>query len=436
MKEVLTGAVEALPSRPAELAGGGSGCRERGPHAYRAWSVGRNRRLGQSVCARSPKRGHDVVAIMTHSATRFVGPITFEAITRHKVITDQWDPGAIPISSTSRSPQRSIVAARCACDRQYHRQVRERDCRRLPHDAYYWPHARRCAHGAGHEHQMFSHEAVRANLDTLASRGVRFVEPGEGYLACGWIGKGRLAEPDEICAAADLVLRPATSLSGKRIVVTAGPTFEDIDPVRYIGNRSSGRMGFAIAAEAARRGASVTLIAGPTTAAEPSVSELIRVRSAEEMHRAVMAQASGADAGIMAAAVADYMPEARAGQKVAKTDGSMQLVLRRTPDILKTLGERRESSGGPAVLVGFCGRNRECRREGRAEIQEQAGRPHRRQRRVARGRRLRRRHERSHAGIGRRHRARAPAIEGSRRPGHPRPSRASARFASALPAKP
>ena len=104
----------------------------------------------------------------------------------------------------------------------------------------------------------------------------------------------------------DLVLKPATSLSGKRVVVTAGPTFEDIDPVRYIGNRSSGRMGFAIAAEAARRGASVTLIAGPTTAAEPAVSELIRVRSAEEMHRAVMAQASSADAVIMAAAVADF----------------------------------------------------------------------------------------------------------------------------------
>jgi phosphopantothenoylcysteine decarboxylase/phosphopantothenate--cysteine ligase len=150
-----------------------------------------------------------------------------------------------------------------------------------------------------------------------------------------------------------MVLRPATSLSGKRVVVTAGPTIEDIDPVRYIGNRSSGRMGFAIAAEAARRGASVTLIAGPTTATEPIVSELIRVRSAEDMHRAVMAQASGADAVIMAAAVADYTPEARADQKMAKTDGDLRLVLKRTPDILKTLGERRESSGGPAVLVGF-----------------------------------------------------------------------------------
>ena len=103
--------------------------------------------------------------------------------------------------------------------------------------------------------QMFEHEAVRQNLDTLAARGVRFVEPGEGYLACGWIGKGRLAEPDEIVAAAEAILRPDGPLRGQRVLVTAGPTYEDIDPVRYIGNRSSGRMGFAIAAEAARRGA-------------------------------------------------------------------------------------------------------------------------------------------------------------------------------------
>jgi len=298
------------------------------------------------------KRSHDVVAIMTHSATRFVGPITFEAITRHKVITDQWEPGANSdiehISLASTIDLLLVAPATANIIGKFANGIAD-DFLTTLYTATRAPVLMAPAMNT----QMFSHEAVRANLDTLASRGVRFVEPGEGYLACGWIGKGRLAEPDEICAAADLVLRPATSLSGKRIVVTAGPTFEDIDPVRYIGNRSSGRMGFAIAAEAKRRGASVTLIAGPTTAPEPSVTELMRVRSAEEMHRAVMAQASGADAVIMAAAVADYTPEAHADQKVPKTDGSMQLVLRRTPDILKTLGERRESSGGPAVLVGF-----------------------------------------------------------------------------------
>ena len=122
-------------------------------------------------------------------------------------------------------------------------------------------------HCAGDERNMLAHEAVQRNLQTLAARGVRFVEPGEGYLACGWIGKGRLAEPDEIVEAAGAVLSQPRGLVADghgACVVTAGPTYEDIDPVRYVGNRSSGRMGFALAAEARRRGADVTLVAGPT----------------------------------------------------------------------------------------------------------------------------------------------------------------------------
>src|SRR5262249_52797382 len=159
--------------------------------------------------------------------------------------------------------------------------------------------------------QMFEHEAVRRNLETLTARGVRYVEPGEGYLACGWIGKGRLAEPDDIVAAAERILRPDGPLRGKRILVTAGPTYEDLDPVRYIGNRWSGKMGFAIAAEAARRGASVTLVAGPVGSSgvePPAAAELIRVRSAEEMHDAVLSRSDGVDVVVMAAAVADYTP--------------------------------------------------------------------------------------------------------------------------------
>jgi phosphopantothenoylcysteine decarboxylase/phosphopantothenate--cysteine ligase len=201
--------------------------------------------------------------------------------------------------------------------------------------------------------QMFAHEAVRHNLDTLAARGVRFVEPGEGYLACGWIGKGRLAEPDEIVAAAEAVLRPKGPLTGQRVVVTAGPTYEDLDPVRYIGNRSSGRMGFAIAAEAARRGAAVTLIAGPTAVEAPAVGELIRVRSAAEMHGAVLEHASRADVVIMAAAVADYAPAGRAMQKEPKGPRTLTIVLEKTPDILGDLGARRLASGKGPILVGF-----------------------------------------------------------------------------------
>src|SRR5256885_1924867 len=145
------------------------------------------------------------------------------------------------------------------------------------------------------------------------ARGVRFVEPGEGYLACGWIGKGRLAEPDEIVAAADAVLRPPSALRGLRMLISAGPTYEDFDPVRYIGNRSSGRMGYALADEAAQRGAEATLVTGPTTIDLPEVREILRVRTAAEMHDAIVARAGNMDVVVMAAAVADHAPAQRAG---------------------------------------------------------------------------------------------------------------------------
>jgi phosphopantothenoylcysteine decarboxylase/phosphopantothenate--cysteine ligase len=201
---------------------------------------------------------------------------------------------------------------------------------------------------------MLAHPAVQRNLQELASRGVRFVEPGEGYLACGWIGKGRLAEPPEIVAAAEAVLSPpASSLRGTRVVVSAGPTYEDIDPVRYVGNRSSGRMGFAIAVEARRRGGHVILVAGPTAVEAPPADEIVRVRSASEMHAAVMRAAERADVVIMAAAVADYTPAQPSEGKIAKTDAPTTLTLQRTRDILADLGSRRGRAGLSPVLVGF-----------------------------------------------------------------------------------
>jgi phosphopantothenoylcysteine decarboxylase/phosphopantothenate--cysteine ligase len=214
---------------------------------------------------------------------------------------------------------------------------------------------------------MFAHEAVQRNLQTLAARGVRFVEPGEGYLACGWIGKGRLAEPESIVDAACAMLAPPdTVLRGRHVVVSAGPTYEDIDPVRYLGNRSSGRMGFALAAAARHRGARVTLVAGPTRLDPPAVDEIVRVRSAAEMYEAIMAAASTADVVIMAAAVADYTPSTPSPQKVAKAEGSTTLMLRRTRDILSDLGARRAGGGavGP-VLVGFAAETDDVLRKAR-----------------------------------------------------------------------
>jgi phosphopantothenoylcysteine decarboxylase/phosphopantothenate--cysteine ligase len=181
---------------------------------------------------------------------------------------------------------------------------------------------------------------------------VRFVDPGAGYLACGWVGKGRLAEPEDIALAVDAVFSPRTSLAGLRVVVTAGPTFEDVDPVRFIGNRSSGRMGFAIAAEAQARGAQVTLVAGPTPVEPPAVAEVIRVRSAAEMHVAVTAHGTVADVVIMAAAVADYTPAGGAAAAKIEKGGALTMTLERTADILADLGAARGDRARP-VLVGF-----------------------------------------------------------------------------------
>jgi phosphopantothenoylcysteine decarboxylase/phosphopantothenate--cysteine ligase len=304
------------------------------------------------VCRGLQKRGHDVVAIMTATATKFVGPVTFEAITRRPVITDQFEPGAnsdiehIALASTI---DLLLVAPATA-------NILGKFANGIADDflsTLFISTRAPVLVAPAMNTQMFAHDAVRANLDTLAKRGVRFVEPGEGYLACGWIGKGRLAEPDEIVTAAESVLRPEGPLRGKRVLVTAGPTYEDLDPVRYIGNRSSGRMGFAIAAEAMRRGADVTLVAGPASLEPPAVRELVRVRSAAEMHRAVLERSDRMDLVVMAAAVADYAPERRAPQKVAKQDDTVTLTLKRNPDILADLGQRRLAAGRGPVLVGF-----------------------------------------------------------------------------------
>jgi phosphopantothenoylcysteine decarboxylase/phosphopantothenate--cysteine ligase len=298
------------------------------------------------------KRGHEVVAIMTHTATRFVGPITFEAITRRQVITDQFAPGAnadIEHIALASSIDLLLIAPATA-------NIIGKLANGIADDflsTLYTATRAPLLLAPSMNTQMFEHEAVRRNLDVLAARGARFVEPGEGYLACGWIGKGRLAEPDEIVLAAETILRPHGPLRGRRVLVTAGPTYEDVDPVRYIGNRSSGRMGFAIAAEAARRGAEVTLVAGPTAIEPPPVREIVRVRRASEMHEAVLARADTMDVVVMAAAVADYTPVDPALQKMSKDTESLTLVLQRTPDILGDLGNRRLAKGDGPLLIGF-----------------------------------------------------------------------------------
>lgn len=301
------------------------------------------------------QRGHAVAAVMTANARRFVGALTFEAITKRRVAADQFAPGVnadidhIALASTIDllvvAPATANVIGKFASG--------------IADDflsSLYLATTAPVLVAPAMNTNMLSHAAVQANLDTLAQRGVRFVSPGEGYLACGWVGKGRLAEPESVVEAADGMLRGRNGQwVGRCILVTAGPTCEDLDPVRYIGNRSTGRMGYAVAAEAAARGARVLLVTGPTALAPPAGAEVTAVRSAEEMHGAVTRLVSDAavDAVVMAAAVADYTPaEGARPAKIRKRDGDLLLSLRRTPDVLAELGARRGSATTP-VLVGF-----------------------------------------------------------------------------------
>jgi phosphopantothenoylcysteine decarboxylase/phosphopantothenate--cysteine ligase len=301
------------------------------------------------------KRGYAVQAILTRNARRFIGPLTFEAITRRPVITSQWSAGMnsdIEHIALATGMRALVVAPATA-------NIIGKFANGIADDflsALYLATRAPLLLAPAMNTVMWEHPAVQDNLARLVARGARIVDPGEGYLACGWVGRGRLAEPDEIAEAADRLVRsadaPPSTLTGRSILVTAGPTFEDLDPVRYLGNRSSGRMGFALAHEALRRGASVHLVAGPTTVPPPVVSTLTRVRSAAEMHAAVMAVSGSIDAVIMSAAVADYTPAGGASDAKIKKAGAMTLTLERTADILSELGKARGGSAMP-VLVGF-----------------------------------------------------------------------------------
>jgi phosphopantothenoylcysteine decarboxylase/phosphopantothenate--cysteine ligase len=313
------------------------------------------------------KRGHDVAAIMTRTARKFVGAVTFEAITRRRVITDQFARGAnADIEHIALATDISLLLIAPATANLIGKLANG-----IADDfltSLYLATRAPVLLAPAMNTNMLEHPAVQRNMQTLTSRGVHFVDPGEGFLACGWIGKGRLAEPPEIVAAAERLLRPTGSLLGRHVVVSAGPTYEDIDPVRYIGNRSSGRMGYAIAAEASRRGAHVVLVSGPTKLDPPPGVEIERVRSAVEMSRAMAQRAKGADAVIMAAAVADYMPETGAAdRKIAKGDGPLTLSLVRTPDILAELGRTRGGGSRP-VLVGFAAETGDPRPRARQKL--------------------------------------------------------------------
>ncbi len=297
------------------------------------------------------KAGARVRVVMTEAAARFVGATTFEALSDDKVYDDLFqrsgEGGESHIALTEWAD--IIVIAPATAD------VVAKAAHGIASDLLgcVLLAARSPVIMAPAMHTaMYQHPATQANLQLLASRGVHLVAPVEGDLASGF-GPGRMAEPEVIVDAIERVLTPH-DLEGVRVLVTAGPTREPIDPVRHITNRSSGKMGYALARVARRRGADVVLVSGPVALDAPAGVVVERVETAREMHDAVHARYAESDLIIMAAAVADYAPADVSSSKIKKTDAPMTLALEPTPDILASLGRRRaEQGGGGPLLVGF-----------------------------------------------------------------------------------
>jgi phosphopantothenoylcysteine decarboxylase / phosphopantothenate---cysteine ligase len=302
------------------------------------------------------KRDFDVRVVMTESATRFVAPMTMEALSRHPVFLDQHALGpesGIQHVVLADDADLLLVAPATA-------NILGKFARGIADDALstlYTATTAPVVVAPAMNVNMFQHPAVAENMDILRRRGVGFVEPGTGYLACGWLGKGRLAEAADIVDAATAALRRSDSLAGQTVLVTAGPTVEDLDPVRFISNRSSGRMGYRLAEAARDRGARVVLVAGPTALPDPWGVDVVKVRSAEEMADAVASRVGSAALLVMAAAVADYRPEQRSSAKIKKTADRMDLALVRTPDVL----DRIRSTKGSCFVVGFAAETADLR---------------------------------------------------------------------------
>jgi phosphopantothenoylcysteine decarboxylase/phosphopantothenate--cysteine ligase len=298
-------------------------------------------------------RGIRVQVIMTGAAQEFVRPLTFAALSGEKVITGMFSPGgerepnidsAIEHIAVAQAIDALVVVPATADVLAHFAQGIASDFLTTLYLATTAPVVVAPAMNVN----MWNHAATQSNLQTLRQRGVTIVDPDAGYLACGMTGPGRLAETETIVAAVLQALGASQDLQGETVLITAGPTREKIDPVRYLTNRSSGRMGYALAEAALRRGARVLLVSGPTSITPPGAAEVTRVESAEEMRDAVLRLLPQASIVIKTAAVSDYRPKAAAGQKI-KRKGPMSLELEATPDILKELSSKK----GTQIIVGF-----------------------------------------------------------------------------------
>ena len=315
------------------------------------------------------REGIDVQVVMTKSAQEFITPLTFAALTGQKVITDMFGTetaganveSAIEHIAVAQRIDLLVVAPATA-------NVIAKMARGVADDfltTLYLATAAPVVVAPAMNVNMWEHAATQENVETLRSRGVHVVAPEEGYLACGMTGAGRLASVEAIVDAVRGRLGIAHDLEGETVVVTAGPTCEDIDPVRFLTNRSSGKMGYALARAAALRGASVVLISGPTKLDPPQGVSFVSVRSTEEMHRAVLDHFPRATALIMAAAVADYRAAAPHSKKIKRGNGRLNLELESTPDILADVARGK----GDRAIIGFAAETENVAAHARAKLE-------------------------------------------------------------------
>lgn len=301
------------------------------------------------LCSMLVKAGCDVQVIMTENATNFVGTATFEALTGHRTLTDTFDRNhefstehvsvADKTDLVIIAPATANVLAKFAhgiADDMLTTTVLACDCPKIAAPAM--------------NTRMYENPVTSDNLKTLRAYGWDILEPASGRLACGDVGKGRMPEPDVLFDSVVQAVSSPKDMTGLNVLVSAGPTREALDPVRFITNHSSGKMGYAIAGAAATRGAHVTLVSGPVAITPPADADIVSVESAEDMYNAVTDRAGKNDIIIMAAAVADYTPLHYSDQKIKKSDSDYSLELARTKDILKALGEIKEKN---QTLCGF-----------------------------------------------------------------------------------
>ena len=311
------------------------------------------------------KADAQIFVTMTSNATRFVTPLTFEALSGNRVIWDMWDKEGSSIDHITWGQESDLIII-------------------APATANF---IAKMAHGIGDDFlstmmlaatarilvcpsmnsQMFKNPAVQHNLSVLKSRGMMVMEPGEGQLACQTEGPGRLPEPEDIMACA-YTLISRQDLSGLKILVTAGPTVEPIDPVRYITNRSTGKMGYSLARVARRRGASVTLVSGPTHLKPPYGVEFFRIKTAEDMKQAVFENRTKCNIIIKAAAVSDYRPRERAVHKIKKGEDALSLELIKNPDILAELGSAQRKPN--CLLVGFAAETKDLMANAKKKLRD------------------------------------------------------------------